>query len=577
MWPANQNLWTSTSYDSCCTIAWVCRRPTPSPTLRPTLRPSPVPTNAPTPSPTSGPTPSPSNAPTPAPSSSPTPSPTLSPTPAPTNAPTPAPTDLPTPAPTESPTPVPSDSPSLTPTRNTVSPTMNTNSPTPVTVSPTSTLATPNGDLLEPVSPSATFGGLTLTETQLKSVFDIDGNYVSSCYQSTTKTGTFSTVVTLSEITHILVATVNIQPSQATINGVAKFTDSDGIEQTFETKYIQHGYDPNNVQYFTQFRALAGSTAESLGIGRVDTDEITLTLTISADSNIKICGVYVYGVSSATAETGGQQLGIFEGKNKTMVFIIVAAVSAVICIFILCILLVILRNKKTTNELKLAQKTIQMLSMKSMSPVSSMNGIPTDIPHSMNAHSMNPHSIQDIDQQMAYLERMKSELMNQGHVGYNDEYKQKHSYLENDAMYAANMGYNEMNNVASNTGQINGEGGGAGDGAAPGTGGAGDGAAPGTGDSNYLYNDPAYNDQGGGQGYNQGNGQGYDNNYDMGYIDQGYNNQEFNGNYDDNGNNLPPPIAEPNAFATPEDVDGDYQDTYDNIDDDIYGQQNTEQ
>ena len=67
MWPKNENLWTKNTYTDCCTIAWVCHRMTPSPSLGPTIEPTINPTLFPSNNPTNTPTKIPSQSPAPKP------------------------------------------------------------------------------------------------------------------------------------------------------------------------------------------------------------------------------------------------------------------------------------------------------------------------------------------------------------------------------------------------------------------------------------------------------------------------------------------------------------------------------
>ena len=313
---------------------------------------------------------------------------------------------------------------------------------------------------------------------------------------------------------------VNIQPENVMItNSVAKFKDTNDVEQTFITQIINSGWDDNILQLFTQFQALIDDTEDALEIARIDSNRLRITLNIEADSNIKICSVYGIGVTSTETDTNGDantKAGLFEGKNQTMIFLIVGGCGAIVCIFILCNILILLRNRKTSQELKLAHKTIQMLSVKSGSTIPSLNMLNSHMSLSIDGQIGTGHNkvmstshINDIDNQMAQLQKMKNDLMKSGHDGYNDEYRQNHDYLPNDALFAANVGFNEMQNVQSDTAGFNGE-----------------------------------------------------------------NDNEFNGPA------LPPPVPEPQAvqgLPTPQN-DGDYDETNDDYnDDDIYGEHNTAQ
>ena len=223
------------------------------------------------------------------------------------------------------------------------------------------------------------------------------------------------------------------------------------MEQTFETKTITNGYDPNNVQSFVQFQALGANTAESLGIGRIDSNQLTVTLNIHADSNIKICGVYIYGIEPPSLEIASPTT---KAKTKKILPIIMWIIIIFSCIITVIVVVVITqRHKNTSKELEFANKQIQMLRR---STVASGTG-PDIYTPSLNAVECQPHitkqtpSTADTDQPTGYLERMKKDLMNSGHDGYNDEYKKNHLYLENDALFAANMGYNELRKSASIT------------------------------------------------------------------------------------------------------------------------------
>eukprot|EP00490_Sorites_sp_Unknown_P029412 CAMPEP_0114696814 /NCGR_PEP_ID=MMETSP0191-20121206/73008_1 /TAXON_ID=126664 /ORGANISM="Sorites sp." /LENGTH=173 /DNA_ID=CAMNT_0001994981 /DNA_START=742 /DNA_END=1263 /DNA_ORIENTATION=- len=67
--------------------------------------------------------------------------------------------------------------------------------------------------------------------------------------------------------------------------------------------------------------------------------------------------------------------------------------------------------------------------------------------------------IAELQNQVQYLTSMQKQLMNQGPSFMKDpQYKEQHGYMANDAMVAAQVGYNEMNtdnNVAGEGGEMN--------------------------------------------------------------------------------------------------------------------------
>ena len=151
--------------------------------------------------------------------------------------------------------------------------------------------------------------------------------------------------------------TVNIQPTGAAINGFMKFTDLNGIKQSFKTEYTSDGYDEENLQYFTQYRALLNETAQLLSIDDINTNEIKITLSISAESNIKICGVHIYGIPSnsenvniglSSSNKDGNTTKEGNKNDKTYTIVIIILVVIILCIFIICVCM-ICRNKKTSS------------------------------------------------------------------------------------------------------------------------------------------------------------------------------------------------------------------------------------
>ena len=222
------------------------------------------------------------------------------------------------------------------------------------------------------------------------------------------------------------------------------------------------------------------------------------------------------------------------GSQKSLWLGLVA--GGIVCCFICAffILVIAIKHRKTQRQLELANKTI--LSMTSMN---SSHALPST---GNNVSTDADQRIAELQNQVQYLTSMQKQLMNQGPSFMKDpQYQEQHGYMANDAMMAAQVGYNEMNtdnNAAGEGGEMN---------------------------NNYT-----------GYDYNDNDNNYYDNNEmplppppNVKNIEtQGGN--EFNDNYDDDINN-----DDINMYQeTVGDNNGNYTGDMGN-DDDIYGYQET--